>query len=156
MKKNCVFCDLVEGKVKFPGLFWENKKYMAFLSGRPNTKGFSVVIPKKHYGGDVLAMPNKDFQDFLIVAKNVSKKLEKHFKDVGRVGIIMEGMGIDHAHIKLFPMHGTGNLKKDWKPSLSKTNKYFEKYVGYIASNTGPRANPSEIKKLAAKLSKVK
>jgi hypothetical protein len=32
----------------------------------------------------------------------------------------MEGTGIDHAHIKLVPMHGTENLKRgEWKQFLS-------------------------------------
>lgn len=156
MEKKCVFCDLVNGKIEFPGFFWQNKNYMAFLSGRPNTEGFSVVIPKKHYGSDVLAMPNKELQEFLITAKQVAKKLEKAFKDVERVGLIMEGMGINHAHIKLFPMHGTGNLKKGWKPALSKTNRYFKKYVGYIASNTGPKEDPAKLRRLATKLKRIK
>jgi len=52
-------------------------------------------------------MPAQDLQEFILVAKNVAKKLEDYFPDVGRVGLMMEGTGIDHAHIKLYPMHGT-------------------------------------------------
>jgi len=58
MGKKCVFCDLANGKVEFPGFFWENKKYMTFLSGRPNTEGFSVVITKEHYPSYAFDLPD--------------------------------------------------------------------------------------------------
>ena len=152
----CIFCELAKGNVKFNGTFWEDENYIAFLSGYPNTKGFSVVMPKKHYGSDVLAMPDDKLQEFILIAKKVSNILMKYFKDVGRVGLIMEGTGIDHAHIKLFPMHGTEDLKKGtWKQIHSNINNYFEKYEGYIASNDGPKAGEQEIRELAKKLKEI-
>ncbi|MBI2656604.1 HIT family protein [Candidatus Woesearchaeota archaeon] len=155
MTKNCEFCDLAYKKVKFPGTFWEDKKHIAFLSGRPNTEGFAVVITKKHFGSNVLAMPDKELQELVLASKKVSKILMKYFKDVGRVGLIMEGTGIDHAHIKLFPMHGTAQLKSAWKQYKSKTRKFFKKYEGYIASNIGPKVDSKIIRKHAIQLKKI-
>jgi len=56
---------------------------------------------------DVLSLPDDILQEFILTAKHVSTTLLHHFDDVGRIGLIMEGTGIDHAHIKLIPMHGT-------------------------------------------------
>ncbi len=155
MVKNCEFCDLANRRIKFPGTFWKDKKHIGFLSGRPNTEGFTVVVPKKHFASDVLAMPNKELQQLVLAAKKVSRILTKYFKDVGRVGLIMEGTGINHAHIKLFPMHGTSDLKSGWKEYRSRTKKFFKKYEGYIASNTGHKVNPNEIKALAEGLKRI-
>jgi len=126
---------------------------MAFLSTWPNTEGFTVVVSKEHYGSDVLGMPDDKLSRFVLAAKTVSKNLIRHFEDVGRVGLIMEGTGIDHAHIKLFPMHGTGHMKKgERKQYHSKNDKFFATYEGYIASNDGPKADEQKIRKLAEKL----
>jgi diadenosine tetraphosphate (Ap4A) HIT family hydrolase len=126
---------------------------MAFLSIFPNTEGFTVVIPKKHFSSDVLAMNNENLAEFVQTAKKVSQILKDHFEDVGRVGLMMEGMGVDHAHIKLFPMHGTDFLNEGkWKAIASTTDKYFEEYEGYISSHDSDRADEEEIKKLAEKL----
>lgn len=153
----CIFCEIIKGNIKTPGIFWEDTEFMAFLSTWPNTKGFTVIVPKDHYGSDVLAMPNNKLSKMILVAKKVSNVLIKGFADVGRVGLIMEGTGVDHAHIKLFPMHGTENLKKGrWKQHHSKNNKFFEQYEGYIASNDGPKADEQELKKLAKSLRAVK
>ena len=153
----CTFCEIIKGNIKTPGIFWENKHFIAFLSTWPSVEGFSVVLPKKHYGSDVLAMPDRNLKTFVIVAKIVSNILLKHFDDVGRVGLIMEGTGIDHAHIKLIPMHGTGHMKKGiWKQYLSGRLYYFGKYEGFIISSDGPKADPEKIKLLAKKLKKIK
>jgi diadenosine tetraphosphate (Ap4A) HIT family hydrolase len=154
----CIFCEIASGRIKpmSDGGFWENKKYMAWLSPFPSAEGFSVIIPKKHYPSDALNLPDKDLKEFIIEAKKVSKILLKNFKDVGRVGLIMEGTGVDHAHIKLIPMHGTGHMKKGiWKQYASGKSDYFEKYDGYLVSNDGPKADPEKLKKLAEKLKNI-
>jgi len=68
----------------------------------------------------------------------------------------MEGTGIDHAHIKLVPLHGTEHMKKgEWKQILSGKQFWFDKYEGWISSGSGPMANPEALKKLAEGLKKL-
>ena len=56
---------------------------------------------------------------------------------------MMEGTGIDHAHIKLVPLHGTENLKEgNVGTILSGKEFWFEKYEGWICSGGGPKADP--------------
>lgn len=148
----CVFCEIVAGTIPTSD-FWENEEFLAFLSIDPNTEGFSCVIPKEHFGSDVLKMPDAALQRFILAAKEVAKVLENFYPDVGRVGLIMEGTGIDHAHIKLVPMHGTGHMKKGvWKQYLSGQEHWFDTYAGWISSAGGPNANRETLKELAAKL----
>jgi len=128
---------------------------MAFLSIDPNTAGFSCVIPKNHFGSDVLKMPDDVLQRFVVAAKQVARVLEDYYADVGRVGLIMEGAGIDHAHIKLVPMHGTEKLKRgEWQQCLSGKEFWFEKYQGWISSGSGPKADREKLKELAENLKK--
>ncbi|MFA5270331.1 MAG: HIT family protein [Patescibacteria group bacterium] len=146
----CVFCEIVAGNVEAAGKFWEDDKFMAWLAIDPNTEGFTCVIPKQHYGSDVMKMPDDVLQEFIIAAKSVTQILEKYFSDVGRVGVMMEGTGIDHAHIKLVPMHGTENLKRGiWQQFLSGKEFWFDKYEGWISSGGGPMADPNHLKELA-------
>lgn len=154
----CVFCEIARGNIKTPGIFWEDNDFMAFLSTWPNTEGFTVVIPKEHYASDVLAMPDEILIKFIVKSKEVSNILLNYFEDVGRVGLIMEGTGVDHAHIKLIPLHDTGHMKQGvWKQYLSNKSEYFDKYEGYITSADGPTKVDSEkIKELAEKLRATK
>lgn len=153
-ENKCPFCEIGAGRLQ-TATFWEDSEFMAFLSIDPNTDGFSCVIPKEHFGSDVLKMPDDILQRFVIASKKVSKILENYYEDVGRVGLIMEGTGIDHSHIKLVPMHGTENLKRgEWKQFLSGQEHWFDKYQGWISSASGPKGDREKLKQLAEKLKK--
>lgn len=148
----CVFCEIVAHNIP-SCVIWEDKNYMAFLSIDPNTEGFSCVIPKKHFDSDIMKMPDSEISKLILASKKVAGVLENYFKDVGRVGVIMEGMGINHAHVKLSPMHGTGKLKSGtWTQAINKKDFWFDKYEGYISSAGGPMADMNKLKKLGEKI----
>src|SRR5438552_428998 len=113
-KEGCMFCRMVQGEVAFHS-FWEDEKHIAFLSGRPNTKGVSVVITKAHFDSYAFDLPDHILSDLIVASKKVAKLLDAKLDDVARTGMIVEGFGVDHVHTKLYPMHGTAGLK-EWVP----------------------------------------
>ena len=150
--EDCVFCKIAGG-VEPCHKIWEDEAHLAFLSIFPNTEGFSVVIPKKHYPSYVFDLEDGVYQGLMLAAKTVAHLLDDNLDDVGRCGLILEGFGIDHAHAKLFPMHGTKSLAK-WKPITAHVDKYFDKYDGYISSHDFVRAEDKDLEKLARKIRK--
>jgi len=144
---DCIFCEIVEGKAPCHKI-WEDEKHLAFLSIYPNTEGFSVVATKKHYPSYAFSLPDHILKELIIASKQVGKLLDSKLLDVGRTGMILEGFGVNHLHSKLFPMHGTKNIKK-WKPMKSNINKYFEQYEGYISSHDYRRADDTKLAKIA-------
>lgn len=103
-QKDCIFCKIIEGKIPCYKVY-EDEEFLAFLDIYPNTKGQTVVIPKKHFPSDAVEMSDKDYQKFFLSIKKVAKLLEKAL-GVKRVSIVLEGMGVDHVHAKLYPLHG--------------------------------------------------
>lgn len=149
----CVFCKIIAGSLRTPGIFWENSAFVAWLAIDPNTLGFSCVVPKAHVPSDILKMPDANLYAFMSAAKTVASILEGYFPDVGRVGLIMEGTGIDHAHIKLVPMHGTEDLKRgSWRQYLSGKQQWSDTYEGWISSIGGPKADEDDLVILATNL----
>lgn len=148
----CIFCDIV-AKNDPEVIFWQDDMHVAFLSIDPNTLGFSLVVPKMHHASDILKMDDVSLQVFILAGKRVARILEDFYEDVGRVGLIMEGTGIKHAHLKLIPMHGTDYMKKgEWRQCLSGVEHWFNKYEGWISSAGGPMADRSELAKLVKQL----
>lgn len=150
MGDKCIFCEIVAGNLPSHKI-WEDSKYLAFLSIFPNTEGFSVIIPKKHYSSYFADLDDDVLKDLIIASKKVAKLIDSKLDDVGRTGLIFEGFGVDHVHVKLFPMHGTEDVK-NWKPLHSNMEKYFEKYEGYISSHDYMRADDKKLAKLAEKI----
>ncbi len=104
----CIFCKIVERSTP-AHIVWEDESHLAFLSIFPNTKGFTVVIPKTHYPSYAFELPDSAIASLVIASKKVALMLDRALTDVARTGMIFEGYGVDHVHSKLFPMHGTGN-----------------------------------------------
>ncbi len=124
---------------------------MAILDVNPNTRGMTLVLTKEHYDSYAFDMPDGIYSEFMAAAKKVAKKLEAGL-EVTRVAMVMEGMGINHVHIKLYPLHGvTEKFKEMW----AKDTIYFEKYDGYISTQLGPKADLAELEKVAEEI-KVK
>ena len=82
---------------------WEDARHLAFLSRRPNTLGFTVVLPKAHFPSYVFDLPDDDLHALVDAARTVARMLDRHFADVGRTGLILEGFGVDHAHAEADP-----------------------------------------------------
>lgn len=147
---NCLFCKIARGEFASAKI-WEDEEFVSILDASPNTKGMALVMPKKHYESYVFSMPDDVYQRFLLVTKTVAKKLEKAL-GVKRVAMVMEGMGVNHSHIKLYPMHG---LDDEFKEMQAKDQIFFRKYPGYITTVLGPRVNLEELKKIAEEIKKA-
>ncbi len=116
--------------------------YIAFLAPSPNTPGFTVVIPKKHYSSYGFEVPEEVFLSLVKVSKKVALIIDKKSKEK-RTGMIMEGYGIDHLYINFFPMHGIS--KDSYNPILSKDKTFYNTYTGIIASNDGSKMHVTKV-----------
>src|SRR3989344_2772248 len=133
MDPECVFCKIVAGNAP-AHVIWEDEKHLAFLSIFPNTPGFTLVIPKKHYSSYAFEANDTVLTDLILATKKVALLLDSAFEDVGRTGMFFEGFGVDHLHSKLFPMHGTANMA-EWKPIESDMEIFFDQYPDYLSSH---------------------
>jgi histidine triad (HIT) family protein len=146
---DCIFCAMAVGQAPCHKI-WEDEKHLAFLSIYPNTEGFSVVITKRHYPSYAFDLPDKILSGLVMAAKRVGRLLDRKLENVGRTGLILEGFAVDHAHAKLFPMHGTRMAQ--WRPLSRPADKYFHEYEGYISSHDYQRADDHELAALAQRI----
>lgn len=149
----CIFCKIVAGEVPAHRV-WEDDAHLAFLSIYPNTEGVTVVIPKQHYSSYAFDLPDDVLSGLILATKRVAKMLDAGFEDVGRTAMVFEGFGVDHVHSKLYPMHGTADMKR-WMPAESKIDTYFTHYPGYISSHDAGQADNDSLKATAEKIKKT-
>ncbi len=144
---NCIFCKIAKEEIPNAKI-WEDEKHVAFLDINPNTLGMSIVIPKKHLDSYAFNMPEKEYDELLNAAKSVGKLLEKAF-GVQRVAFASEGLGVNHAHVKLYPLFIEQNSLKE-----SNHRIFFDKYEGYITTELGPQRSLEELQLIAAEIAK--
>ena len=147
---NCIFCKIANGEIDSAKI-WEDEKFIAILDLNPNTKGMALVMPKSHFDSDAFLMPEADYKELMLASKKVAEILKKGL-NVNRVAMVAEGMGVNHVHIKLYPLHGVGEkFEEIW----AKEKVFFENYPGYVTTQLGPQANIEELKKLAEEIKKT-
>lgn len=148
-EKDCVFCSIVSGKLDSAKI-WEDDEFLAIFDINPNMSGATLVMTKEHYDSHVFDLPNDYYERFLMVTKNVAKLLQGGLKAT-RIVMIMEGLRVNHAHIKLCPLQG---VNARFKEMIIKRKTFFNCYSGYITSPLGPRADLKELKKFAGQIRK--
>ena len=130
--KDCLFCQIVKGKLPAHKV-WEDEKHLAFLSIFPNTDGFTVVVTKKHYPSNFTKVSDQVLKEMMMAAKKTAQKLIKAFPDTERVGLIIEGEGVNHLHFKLIPMHES-------------------QYSGFLTTKEGPKDDDEKLARIAKQI----
>lgn len=143
--RDCLFCRIVEGREQ-AWITSETDEFIAFLTPFPNTPGFTVIATKTHMPSYVFELETEVFHRLLDFARTTAKKLDKAL-GTHRTGMIIEGMGVNHTHIKLVPMHG---LPKEWEAVRSNTPTFTDVYQGSLTSNDGPRMDDAELSRIQA------
>ncbi len=150
IKTDCIFCKIVKGEIGSAKV-WEDDEFLAILDVNPNTRGMTLVLSKEHYDSYAFDIPEDVYQKLMKASKKVAKILEKGL-NVKRVAMVMEGMGVNHLHLKLYPLRG---LSEEFKAIEPEKRIFFEKYEGYISTQLGPLADLGELKELAEEIKKA-
>lgn len=106
---DCIFCKIVKGEIPSYKVS-ENDKFFAFLSIGPHHEGHTLVIPKIHVD-DFFDMDENLLKEILIYSKPIADALKRAFNPkTGRVGVVVAGLEIPHAHLHLIPMDKVSDL----------------------------------------------
>jgi len=144
---DCIFCKIAKGEIPCAKI-WEDDKHIAFLDKFPNVRGMALVIPKKHFDSYAFDMEDNELCNLIKASKKVARLLDKKL-NVKRTAMVMEGLGVNHVHIKLYPLYG---LQDNFKEIWAKDRKYFECYEGYVSTQQGPEKSIEELNKLASEI----
>jgi len=86
----------------------ENERYFAFLDIRPVATGHTLVIPKQEvdYFFD---LDDEVLSGIMPFARPIAKALAVEIPCL-RVGIMVAGLEIPHAHVHVIPINSVGDL----------------------------------------------
>ena len=139
----CTFCKIVSGELPTYKIY-EDEEHLAFLDIFPAVRGQALVIPKIHYPSYVFTMPKKEYCSLMDVTKTVAQMIDRGLRAV-RTCMVMEGMEIDHGHIKLYPIHKVIKTVAEGTIDLNE-------YSGFISTLHGDKEGDSELEEIAKKI----
>lgn len=94
----------------------EDGQFLAFLDINPLVEGHTLVIPKKEVDY-IFDLDDDTLRDIQIFCKRVSKAIEKAVPCL-RIGIVVIGLEVPHAHIHLVPLNSMDDINFN-RPKLT-------------------------------------
>jgi histidine triad (HIT) family protein len=102
--EDCIFCKIANGEI-MPQIVWQDDSHIAFLDQNPIKPGHTLVIPKRH-NDYVFDLDNGEYSKLFLAVKEVANRIKLKLNPK-RVGVLVEGFGVPHAHVHLVPIdHG--------------------------------------------------
>lgn len=125
-----IFSKIIAGEIPSYKVA-EDDRFFAFLDIRPMAKGHTLIVPKQET--DYLF----DLDDELLGGMILfSKKVAAAIKSAipcKRVGVMVMGLEVPHAHVHLIPMQNEGDMNLS-NPKLQLTEEEFATIAESIRS----------------------
>ena len=125
-----IFTKIVNGEIPSYKIF-ENEHFYSFLDISPMTKGHTLVIPKKEVDY-LFDIDDAMLSEMIVLSKKIAKAIEKTV-ECTRVGVMVVGLEMPHAHIHLIPIQNEGDMNLS-KKRIQLTKEEFEKIAEDIVS----------------------
>lgn len=112
--EDCIFCKIAKGEIPAHKVY-EDESVLAFLDNRPVNAGHTLVIPKSHT--DELQDMSEDLYDHVMqIVHRISRSVKAVAKPE-RVGLMVYGYGVRHAHVHVIPLHGHADMPQPTQTS---------------------------------------
>jgi len=125
-----IFTKIVLGEISCYKIA-EDKNYLAFLDINPNTKGHTLVIPKKEVN-KIFDLDKQTYSELMSFSYRVAKALEKTIS-CERIGMSVIGLEVPHVHVHLLPINKMADMQ--FKEKEKMTNEEFTILAEEISRN---------------------
>ena len=125
-----IFTKIVNGEIPSCKIA-ENDRYYAFLDINPVAEGHTLVIPKKETDY-LFDLSDEELGGMMVFAKHVAKAIEKAIP-CKRIGVVVVGLEVPHAHIHLIPIQGLQDADLG-RPKLKFSTEKFLKTTDTITA----------------------
>lgn len=104
-----VFTKIIKGEISCHKVY-EDEQVVAFLDIHPINPGHTLLVPKKQTD-HLWDLEEAEYHHIWDVAKQLAGHIQETLQPE-RVGVIVEGFGVPHAHIHLIPLIHGNDIKK--------------------------------------------
>ena len=111
-----IFTKIIDGVIPCYKVA-ENDDYFAFLDINPNSKGHTLVVPKKEEN-KLFDLTEDEYLKLMRFSYKVAKAIER-VVPCERVGMTVIGLEVPHVHVHLIPLHTMADANFSKKEELS-------------------------------------
>lgn len=101
--QDSIFTKIIKREIPSHKVYEDDKTY-AFLDIHPVQEGMVLVVPKVQVA-EFMDLDDEDYAALWQTVKKVARRLQEMYPNKRRIGVQVEGLDIDHVHVKLFPIN---------------------------------------------------
>lgn len=109
MSEPSIFTRIINGEIDQQILYQDDLCFV-ILTHEPMTPGHCLVIPREQID-HLWDVQDSLYQHLMTVTKKMAAKMRQAY-DYKRIGLIVEGFGVPHAHVHVF------GLNKELNPTI--------------------------------------
>jgi histidine triad (HIT) family protein len=102
--QDSIYTKIIKGEIPCHKIY-EDDLTLAFLDIHPKTPGHVLVVPKKQID-HIWDLDDEDYKAIMNAVRKVGIRIRKVLAPK-RVGIQVEGIGVPHVHVHVFPFNST-------------------------------------------------
>ena len=125
-----IFSKIIKGEIPCYKIA-ENDNFFAFLDIRPMAKGHVLVIPK-HETDYLFDLDDDVLSEMIMYSKKIAKAIQRAVP-CKRIGLMVIGMEVPHAHIHLIPINAERDMNLS-NPRLKLSEDEFQQITKDIIS----------------------
>ena len=125
-----IFSRIIKGEIPSYRIA-EEDLFFAFLDINPMTKGHTLVVPKLEIDY-LFDLDEALLADMMVFAKKVAKAIGAALP-CERVGMMVIGLEVPHAHLHLIPINREGDMNLA-NPRVTLSKEEFEEIAARIRS----------------------
>ena len=125
-----IFSRIIKGEIPSYRIA-EEDHFFAFLDINPMTKGHTLVVPKLEIDY-LFDLDDALLADMMVFAKKVAKAIGAALP-CERVGMMVIGLEVPHAHLHLIPINREGDMNLA-NPRVTLSKEEFEEIATRIRS----------------------
>ena len=125
-----IFTKIINGEIPSYKVA-ENDHYFAFLDINPNSKGHTLVVPKKE-DDKIFDLNEDEYLQLMRFSYKVAKAIERAVP-CERIGMSVIGLEVPHVHVHLIPLHTMADANFSKKEELTK--ELFQEIAHEISRN---------------------
>lgn len=123
-----IFTKIIKGEIPSYKVA-ENSKFFAFLDISPLANGHTLVVPKQEIDY-IFDLDDNLLSEMIVFSKQVAVAIKKAIP-CNRVGMMVLGLEVPHAHIHLVPIQSESDLDIS-KARLKISEEEFKEIVALI------------------------
>ena len=116
-----IFSKIIAGEIPSYKVA-EDDRFFAFLDINPMAKGHTLVVPKIEVDY-LFDLDDELLAEMTLFSKKVAEAIKKSVP-CNRVGVLVMGLEVPHAHVHLIPIMKEGDMNPA-KPKLKLSEKSF-------------------------------